>query len=190
MFQEIVSLFFNKEGVCVYIFFYLYDPRDLRRSNHLLKAGLALESDTDARALCSRPFKTSKGWSLCPFGQPALLLACPHGGRKGFLYLQSELPLFQIMPVLSCSCRAPQWHPGSILSQTPSQWGTGRLPCYVLPKAISSPGWASPSPSAIPHWASAPNWDHSRWWCLSGTRGAQSCIQCLKVVSQVLNRGG
>lgn len=147
----------------MYIHIYIYDHRDLRRSNHLLKAGLALESDTDARALFSRAFKTSKGWSLCnPFGQPALLLACPHGGRRVFFTCNLNFLCFKLC--LSSSHHAPQWPPGSIPSQTPSQWGTGRMLWYVLPKAISSPGWTSPSTSAAPHKPRAPHWDHSRWW--------------------------
>lgn len=89
------------------IYFYIYDHRDFRRSNHLLKAGLALESDTDARALFSRALKTSKFNHRMEPMQPfwaACSAACQPSWRgRSFLYLQSELLCFK----LCLFCHAP-----------------------------------------------------------------------------------
>lgn len=134
-------------------------------SNHLLKAGLALESDKYTRALFSRALKTSKGWSLCnPFGQPALLLSFTHGGGKVFFICNLNFLCFKFY----LFCHAPIMHDSDTLtlsSLKPSHCGVQAGCSGVFsPKLFPSPGWTSPSPSAASHRASVPHWDHSSWW--------------------------
>lgn len=119
-------------------------------------------------------------WAACS-------AAClPSWRGRGFLYLQSELPLFQTMPVLSCS-HSDTLAPSSLkLPHGGVQAGCSGVfpPKLFLLQADQVPVSQLLLIGQVLLTETIPD-----DWCLSGTRGAPNSIQCLEVVSQVLNRG-
>lgn len=159
-------------------------------SNHLLKAGLALESDKYTRALFSRALKTSKGWSLCnPFGQPALLLSFTHGGGKVFFICNLNFLCFKFY----LFCHAPIMHDSDTLtlsSLKPSHCGVQQDALVCSPQSsFLLQAEQVPVPQLLLTGQVFLTETIPPDGCLSSTRGAQNWIQCLEVVLQVLNRG-
>ena len=175
----------------------VYSHRGLRRSNHLLKTGLALGSDTVAWALSSRAFKTSKdGTYATPLGS---LFRCLPAFMEGKRFSSSAVWTSFVSTYtssLSPSHHTLQWDPGSILSNPfigvqagysvttapkPFLLQAEQVPVpqpLLTGKVLLWPVWGFPT-ELIPYAS-----------CLSCTGGAQNCIQCLKGVSQVLSRRG
>lgn len=118
LFKVLIFNIFVCKCLYIYIDRYhdIYDKRDLRRSNHLLKAGSVLGSDEAAWALSNRALKSSKsGACTAPLSSLFHSLAALMKGRN-------TLPLPAVWPpsvsthayFLSSFCHTAQRRPGSI----------------------------------------------------------------------------
>lgn len=117
-------------------------------SNLLLKAGAVLRSAQAARCLIQSDFKSLQGWRLHSLpGQPAPVLNCPNS-EKTFLVLS-------MLQCMSLVCHPPAVCCLWLCLLGKLAVGTGGL-LLALPKAIPSPRWKSPGPSASSHRIAAP----------------------------------
>lgn len=115
-----------------------------------------MRSDQVAQGFFWLNLENLQGWrqhSL--FGESVPILDCLHVEFFFSLYpVWNNSCISVYVHCLLSSCCAPLWK-AWVCALDNHLIGTGRL-LLALPKAISSPGWASPLPSDSSHMASAP----------------------------------
>lgn len=117
----------------------------------LLKEGSAMGSDLAAQGFIQYGLKNLQNLTISLVTVHCLMVLM----GKNLFYIQREPLIFQFMPAVSSFFHhARVWEPWFHLLDETSPSFQGDV--VMFPKANHLPGWTRSSPSASPHWASAP----------------------------------
>lgn len=144
------------------------------------------------------PLKLQRMDSTQPLLAACSVACLPSWRGKCFLHLQFELPLFQLMPVISplpTMRHSETLAPSSLKPPRSGVQGGCSVTSSPKPFLLQDEQVPVPQPLLTGQLLLQPIWGPPTelipdGLCLSCTGEAQNWVQCLEVVSQVLSRGG